>query len=331
MASKMLTIKQLLEKYPYSARDIRRKLQSGKIKGMKPEGKWLITEEEVHRLLGHQGVIKSPPLTRLVDLLQRWRGQLLSYSLDWLLWKYKLEDLPKTHARHLTQSQKADEIYRAAQRYHVQTMSGPVRLLLPVAQEGLFHRLRQCYPDDPVWETQDSWELTCGACVEAFCSWSDEVTNCFEAYLTLALMDDVAERDREVASGKDLLDQLQKEDVNWLVLVRLASVVISCDLLTLGIEELPTNLLWFFQVDKLRILRAEVVNQSAKLLKEFWVAQHDIGAVARLLWEHQGRVQESTRDLLQKLQRLQAAQDDLCSKLTGLEWRLYDVAQSPPL
>jgi len=147
----------------------------------------------------------------------------------------------------------------------------------------------------------------------------------------LALREELRERGREVAGAKDLLEQLKKEDANFLVYLRLASLVISCDLLTLGIEELPTNLLWYFQVDKLKILRGEAVNESAKLPKDFWLAGgNDFGAVAGLFWERELRVREYTRDLLQKLERLRVAQDDLRSKLTVLESRLYNVAESQP-
>ncbi|GAF67236.1 unnamed protein product, partial [marine sediment metagenome] len=85
--------------------------------------------------------------------------------------------------------------------------------------------------------------------------------------------------------------------------------------------------LWFFQVDRLKILRGEVVSQMTTLPKDLWMAQSDIGAVARLLWEHEPKVQEDTKNLLQKLLRLQAAQDDIRSKLTALECSLYDVAE----
>jgi len=83
-------------------------------------------------------------------------------------------------------------------------------------------------------------------------------------------------------------------------------------------------------VDKLKILRGEAVNQGEKLLNDLRLAQGDIGAMARVLWEHEANIQEETIDLLQKLQRLQAAHNDLHSKLTALEFRLYDVAESQP-
>ncbi len=84
-------------------------------------------------------------------------------------------------------------------------------------------------------------------------------------------------------------------------------------------------------MDKLKILRGEAVNESAKLPKDFWLAGgNDFGAVAGLFWERELRVREYTRDLLQKLERLRAAQDDLRSKLTVLESRLYNVAESQP-
>lgn len=326
MASKKLTIKQLMEEYPYSDRDIRRKLKEGKIKGIKPEGKWLIPEEEVHRLLGQPGVIKFPPLGELFDLLQRWREQIQFWSLDELLREVGLEASRKDRLPGMTEW--VAKIYHAAKRHHTQTDVGPLRVSLSVEQEGIFHRLNRCLPDDPVWTVQDSWAETYATYLNAFTSWSGEVEHYFELYFALALREEPQERGHGVANGRELLEQLKKEDVNWRVLLKLTSLVLSCDLLTFGIQELPSNLLWFFEVDKLKVLREDAVNLGAALPRDLSLTQGDIGGVARLLWDHEADIRDGARDLLQNLQTLRAAQDDLHRELTALEHRLYDVAES---
>lgn len=262
-------------------------------------------------------------------LLQRWREQAQFLSPDELLRRFGLGALREDLLRHMTDSQPVAKIYDAAKRHHAQSIPGPVKVLLGVEQEGLFHRLRQCLPDDPAWRVQDDWALAYGAYLEAFGSWSGDVECDVRRYLALALGEELRERGHEVPAGTDLLEQLKKEDISWAIYLKLAGLVVSCDILTLGIEELPSNLLWFVQVDKLRILRSEAVNESTKLPKDFWLTQGDIGVMARLLWDHEPAIQEDTRNLLQKLQRVQAAQDDLHTKLMALECRLYNVAESP--
>lgn len=266
-----------------------------------------------------------------LPLLQRWREQVHFSSPDELLRELVSAEIYKDRLHHTTNAEPAAKIYDAAKRHHARPIPGPVRTLMGVEQEGLFQRLGQCLPDDPVWEAEDTFTLACGAYIEAFVSWFGEVRYEFEFCLALAIEDQLGGAAREAANGLDLLERIKKQDVNWPIMLRLGSIVVSCDLLTLGIAELPPSLLWFFQVDKLMTLRSLVVVVSTTLPKDLRLAEgNDFGAVARLLWEHEAKLRQDTMGLLQKLERLQATHDDLLRKLTVLEWRLYDVAESQP-
>lgn len=77
MAEKLWEIKELREIYPYSDRQIRRQLQSGKIKGFRRGGKWLIPDKEVRRLLGREEPpTQAPPESKALApsplMLRHW-------------------------------------------------------------------------------------------------------------------------------------------------------------------------------------------------------------------------------------------------------------------
>ena len=265
-----------------------------------------------------------------LPLLHRWRQQAQFWSLDDFLREYYLRGLARDLQRGVTAKWDA-KIYHAAKQHHVETSHQAATVLLQVQQEGLFHRLRQCYPGDAAWEAQDSWGRAHAVYFDAFISWYVDIKRGFEYFVALASMDELPQDGREVAAINDFLEQ-RKEDGNCLAFLEFASLGTCCDLLTLGMVELPLNPQWFLQVDKLEMLRSEAVNLGTTLPGGFGLpkTQKQIGVIARLFWEHHTWVKEKTRDLLGKLQRLQAAQDDLHSKLTALELRLYDVTESQP-
>ena len=77
MAEKLWTIKELLGIYPYSDRQIRRQLQSGKIKGFRRGGKWLVPDKEVGRLIGRgEYATQAPPESEVLApnplMLRHW-------------------------------------------------------------------------------------------------------------------------------------------------------------------------------------------------------------------------------------------------------------------
>jgi hypothetical protein len=267
-----------------------------------------------------------------LPLLHRWREQAQFWALDEFLRQYYLRGLAHELQRRATKSKCDAGIYDDARRHHaVGTSLRVLPGLLPVVQEGLFHRLRQCYPGDAIWEAQDCWGRAYADYFDGFASWCADIRRGFERFLALASMDELPQDGREVAAINDFLEQ-RKADANCLAFLEFASLGACCDLLTLGMAALPPNPQWFLQVDKLQILRSEAVNLGTKLPGGFGLpqTQNQIGVSARLFWEHHTWVKEKTIDLLGKLQRLQAAQDDLHSKLAALELRLYDVTESQP-
>ena len=157
-----------------------------------------------------------------------------------------------------------------------------------------------------------------------------DIDHDFASCLALSSIDELPQQDRGVADTKDFIELLKKKDANWVVFLELVSLVVCCDLLTLGIAELPPNPLWFFQVDKLKILRDDAIKLITSLPGDFSLMRNEIGAIAGPFWERLAQVKENTIELLHKLQTLQAAHDDLHNKLTALESRLYDVTESQP-
>lgn len=322
-----LTIPEAAERLACSDRTVRDWCKSGKIKARIVAGKYLIPEEELDRLLGRGTVTEFPPLGELVDLLHRWREQAQFLSLDQFLRRFYLGELGGKLQHCMSETQCGAEIYDAAKRHHAQASLQLGRALLPIEQEGLFHRLRQCLPDDPVWEAEDTFDLTHGAYLEAFVGWCGDIKYWLESCLALALIDELPQEDREVANTKDFLKRLKKKDANWVVFLELASLVACCDLLTLGIVELPPNPLAFNAVDKLNLLRDDAINLSTKLLGDFRLTPDGIGRIGGFFWGRLAEVKENTRELLHNLQQLQDAHNDLHDKLTALELRLYGVAE----
>ena len=321
-----------------SDRTVRDWCKTGKIKGRIVAGKWLIPEEEVDRILGQQGPTKVPPPGELVDLFQRWREQALFPSLDQLLRYFGREALQVDLLRQETDSQQALEIYDAAKRHHLRGIPEAGGVFPSVIEEGLFQRLRQDCRDDPVWEAQESWGLAYGAYVEAFSWFFAQVQHEFELLLVGAAANrptgknEVRERglEAEVDRILDLLDERKRKDEQLVIFLKLAAVIVSCDLLTLGgPEQLPGNELWTLEVaDKLQTVRAEATNYITEFAEPSPVPLDHIVTAAKLLWEHQPKIRQKTGDLLSKLKSLQAADDDLQSKLMAFEWRLYGVAGS---
>ncbi len=283
-------------------------------------------EEIKARSENEQRVVHVEPKAFL-PLLHQWREQAQFWSLDEFLRRYWLRGL-RREVQHRVSPQRDAQIYIAAKRHHVHASPALDRVFLQVEQEALFHRLRQCYPVDPAWEAQGSWGRAYAAYLDASASWCGDVQDYFEALVALILVDELRQEGREVASTKEPLEQLKKKDANWLVFLELASLVGSCDLLTLGIAELSPDPPWFLHLSTLKTLRDEAVEQSAQLPGDFGLRQDDIGGMGRFFWEHLTEVKENTRALLHKLQTLQAAHDDLHGKLTALEFRLYDVTES---
>jgi len=283
-------------------------------------------EEEIRARVEPKQQVHVEP-KEFLPLLHRWREQAQVWWPDEFLRYFYLRDLAKELQRCRIDTQWDEEIYEAAKRHHVQAGQRAERMLLQVEQEGLFRRLRQCYPDDAVWEAQDSWGRMYAAYLGAFISWCGDISYYLESFLALLSMDELPQGGGEVANTKDFLRQLKK-DANSLVFLRLASLGVCCNLLTLGIAEVPSHLTWFLQADKLEILRDDTINQIAKLPKGFSSTTNEIGKMAKIFWERLTEVKENTRELLHKLQQLQAAHEDLHSKLTALELRLYGVTES---
>ncbi len=257
-----------------------------------------------------------------VPLLQKWRDRVQFVSVGALLRMYWQESLQTDTLRQASESQQVTKAYDNAQRRHAQSIQGPVIVLLGLEQDGLFLQLRQCYPDDSVWKAQDYWGLAYGAYLDAFHYWCAGVKLDIEDIMDVAVSEGLRQGNHNTGVDKKDFGWLKKQDANWIVFPALVGKVVSCDLLRLGINELEPNPCWFFTLDELRDLRDESITQGTKVLQSFLMTQNDFDSLAPALWEHQAKTKEDTKNLLHSLQALQAAQDDVQSKLTALQSRL---------
>jgi hypothetical protein len=258
-------------------------------------------------------------------LVRQWREQAKLWWPDEFLRQYYLRGLADEVERRVTKSKGGSVIYDDARRSHMLgTSIQAATVLLPLEQEGLFRRLRVCYPDNAVWEAQHSWGRAHGVYFGTFASWCGEVTDNLVYFLAVKAFDRLPQD-----GWIDFLNQLKDEDANMHILLALTSVVICCDLLTLEIRELSSHSRWFVLVNRLETLRSEAINMVTKLPGFFGPSETPggIGEMAMIFWDGLPEVKRNTRDLLDKLQGLQAAQDDLHSKLTALELRLYGVTE----
>jgi hypothetical protein len=264
--------------------------------------------------------------------LHQWREQAQFLSLDQLL-RVSGQGVQQIESlRHTTDRQRALEIYDAARGQHVKDIPKLESVLPEIAEESLWQKLRQQYRKDPVWQAQDSWGLAHGAYLEAFRLFFADAQRQFECYFAGASIKMLEERGLtpDADTVVDMLDNLRKEDVNSAITLRLAGVIVSCDLIALRIAQLPDSRLWL-EVDKLETVRAEVVNGITELSEPSPVALDHICTEAKLLWENKPEIRQKTGDLLDKLQSLQAADDDLHSKLGALERKLIGIDELQPL
>lgn len=322
MAGKMLTIKQLLGRYPYSDRDIRRKLQKGKIKAIKPEGKWLIPEDEVQRLLGEQGPTKSPPLGEFVDLLQQWQEQVQFLSVDQLLYRFCFQNRHVDRQREVTEPEEVSEAYFDAYGRHWGTIPKPYKAMLPVETDNSFQQLKKSHPDAELWQAQESWDKAYGIYWDAFASFVVELEYTTELLMGLGVEEGTSgDLGSKIVNARELIKKTKraKSDV-WLFL-RLLALAVACDLLILGIQEQSPQAFWALEVEKIRKLRSATVLASMnELPQHFWITGTNRDyPVAKSLWDNDQPVKEKTMALLEALERLQSAQSDVHNEFKKLE------------
>ena len=261
--------------------------------------------------------------TDFIGLLRQWREKIQFLSLAELIKEFWWGTLDEELLYTVTESQKVSQGFDNVLRHHSQFIGGSPRVLLELEEEGLFLELKECYPDDPLWEAQDDWAFAYGAYIEAFSSWCLNFKPEFDVYLVRMLGRNLG-RQRRVGDKKNLVSQ---QSANLTAFARFVGIVVSCDLLTLGVEREPPSLFWFSQVTRLRTLRAQTIKQSTKLPESLWLTNYDIRRQTEVLWEQTITIREDTKNLFEKVKILQKAYSDLQRKLTVLEHRLYDVSR----
>lgn len=263
---------------------------------------------------------------KFLTLLQRWREQLQVLSIDQILRKFYFQNWRSDLELESTEPEEVRQAYLRVSGRHWETIPRPLKVMLPIESESLLQRLKNSYPDAEVWQVQESWSHACGIYYDAFSAWRVEVEYVTELGMGLATLEAGASGDfaSKVPDARQLVKDTKraKSDV-WLFL-RLLVLTVACDLLVLGIEEQRPCATWALEVEKIRNLRSDIVLASMKELpQDFWLAgTNRPNALAKSLWDSDEQVKEKTLALLQALERLQIAHNNVQNKVGALEHSL---------
>ena len=153
-----------------------------------------------------------------------------------------------------------------------------------------------------------------------------------ELVMGLAVKEDAGgDLDSKVASARELVKEVKrvKSDV-WLFL-RLLALIVACDLLLLGIGQQPLKSIWALELTKIKTLRDIIVLTSVKELpKDFRLTgRNRVLPIAQSLWDSDEQVKEKTIVLVNALERLQIAQNNVRDKLRALELSLSSYPSIP--
>lgn len=262
---------------------------------------------------------------QFLGLLQRWRQQLQFLFVDQLLKEFYFENRRAELEREATEPEEVRQAYFHAWGRHWETIPRPYKAMLPVESESLFEHLKKLHPDAEVWQAQQSWDEAYGVYWDAFVSWATKVEYVTELVMGLAA-DESASGDfnDKVANARQLAKEVKRAKPDVWLFLRLLTLIVACDLLVSGIEQLSPHGIWALEVAKIRKLRDDVVLTSMKeLRKDFWLTcTNRVPTLAKSLWDKDEPVKEKTIALVKALERLQIAQSDVQDKLRALEHTL---------
>jgi hypothetical protein len=192
-----------------------------------------------------------------------------------------------------------------AGRPHFEGMQAK-RLSLHVETDPVFSLLRKKFPTSSVWTALEAWEEQAVPYFSAFCRMKGQVG---------WLMD--------LAFDEEGID-----DSNLSVFIsdcraqRSYAVLVTCDLLTRSLVELPSNVRWALlgnDLEKLRVrLNLELSSLTKDTRKGGWSTAGIVERIYSDPQDYSGLVQRS-RTFLTELIKLQSIQDSLAVALQELE------------
>lgn len=278
-----------------------------------------------------------------LPLLHQWRYLIQITLPDQLIENYFLGELKHQLPIRFLKGRYDSEIYSLARQHHIAgTIPKVLPRQFPIEQEGIFLQLKQLYPDDVIWEAEDSWSRTEDAYLNAIASFFGEIIKGFEYLLAISPESKFPRYGLEAIYSAKYQDSdkltmallseikyLKENHVNWFTFLQMANLILCCGLLTAAIAELPPHKPWHDQVNKLELLRSMAVHIIMKLPEDFSSNEilDEVSKTVVSFWDRIPEIKQKAGDVLTKLDSLQAAHGDLNSKLKALEFRLSGISE----
>ena len=158
---------------------LRKYAERGKIPAQKIMGRWLLPvawveqekktpQQSIGKTVGKRGAVDQQSQRQF---FKEWRSQIQHKSLDQFIWTSHLEDLAKHVTLGLPESDNRAQPYRKAIAHHAKAIR-PEKFQPSVEDDSRFGYIKELYPDDSVWQAQDSWDTAYAAYFNAFDTWS---------------------------------------------------------------------------------------------------------------------------------------------------------------
>jgi hypothetical protein len=238
------------------------------------------------------------------QLIQKWRIEVENLSPIQLLQRW-LDEASADALSHFFTDKDTKMFYLKARGPHFETFKTK-RICLQVESDPTFRLLRLKFPTSAVWS--------------AFEAWSEQVVPYDRAFRHI---------EGQVGWLMDLaFDEEGTDDSNLSVFIskfrkyRSYAVLLTCDLLTRSLVELPSNVRWGMlgcDLEKLRVrLNLELSSLTKDTRKGGWSTASTMERIYSDPEDHSGLAQAS-RGFLTELIKLQSIQDSLAMALQELE------------
>jgi hypothetical protein len=267
------------------------------------------TKEVVHHRRKHGRQRTVPDRATVLQIIQRWRLVLESFSPTRLL-ERELAEASKNAVGEFFSDEGEKEADRRAHQHH------SVEMMPQLKADPVYASLREGFPDPAVLTALDV----------SLDAWGQSVPPYMSAYFDM--MRQLDDWVRQLVSS--ISDEQTTDNVNLSVYISkyrrqtAYAVLIACDLLTRGLSELPDNIYWALlhnSLEKLRVrANLELSSLTNKTRKGGWPSN------AGLIWDEPGDpsgLATRTRNYLSELSKLQSAHDSLEQLLQKLESKLW--------
>ena len=249
-----------------------------------------------------------PKPTELVDvrqLVRNLQSELDSISPNALLRNWLATASEEAVSGFMTTNE-AKEVYVKARRHHFAVQEPS--LFLQVETNPVFSSLRGRFPSSPVWNALDECKQQVVAYLDAYFDMVFHIESCVEAVAVSEFREQgVADGNLWIAIGRHRM-------------MRALAVLMTCDLLALGLSELPGDVRWGALIGELERLRATASLELASLTqgtqKKGWASD------AERLWNDFAdplNVVQKVRSYLEELAKLRSLRDSAEMGLLRIE------------